>query len=160
MSLSQTLEDSKSNHRAHDVLRLEIQSLRASLDSLAAYSEAIANLRSLHEVAEQLHLLLSDILAHFVHEEQTVLKALERLGPEEARFAETMREQHQMLSNGLAQLFRKLSEIHDSNDLRASLRELQDVGAQFSNLLLHHFDAEDRKMRLLVDTDESAVVPS
>ncbi len=73
MSQSAIAGDSTTNHREHETLRLEVESLRAALDSLAAYSEAIANLRSLREVAEHLRSLLSDIPAHFVHEERTVL---------------------------------------------------------------------------------------
>jgi hemerythrin-like domain-containing protein len=160
MSLLQATDDSRINHRQHGVLRLEVQNLRVALDSLGAYSEAIANLRSLHEVAEHLHLLLSDIPAHFVHEEQTVLNAMERLGPEEARFAGTMREQHRMLNNGLAQLFRRLNEIHDSNDLRASLRELQECGEHFANLLVHHMNTEDRKLQSAAESRESTVAHS
>lgn len=160
MSLSPAPDDSKCNHREHQALRLEIESLRAALDSLAAYSEAIANLRSLRDVAEHLRLLLSDIPAHMVHEERTVLDAIERLGPEEARFAELMRDQHKMLSNTLAQFFQKLNAIHDSNDLRASLRELQECGANFSKLLLHHMDAEDRRLRSLSHTAEEAAAHS
>jgi Hemerythrin HHE cation binding domain len=127
MSRSSVPDDSRSNHREHEVLRLEIENMRAALDSLAAYSEAIANLRSLGEVAEHLRLLLSDISAHFVHEERTILAAIERLGPDEARFAELMREQHQMLGSGLANFFQRLNEIHDSNDFApvcASCRSL------------------------------------
>lgn len=159
MSLS-VPDNSKCNHREHEALRLEIESLRAALDSLAAYSEAIANLRSLRDVAEQLRLLLSDIPAHFVHEEQTVLAAIERLGPDEARFAELMREQHKMLGNSLSQFFQKLNAIHDSNDLRAGLRELQDCGANFSKLLLHHMEAEDRQLQSLSHIGEKAVATS
>jgi Hemerythrin HHE cation binding domain len=150
-------DDSKNNHREHETLRLEIESLRASLDSLAAYSEAIANLRSLREVAEHLRLLLSDIPAHMIHEELTVLEAIGCLGPEEARFAELMREQHHMLRNGLAQFFRMLNEIHDSNDIRASLRELQNCGANISKLLLHHIEMEDRYIQSLAKAEVTGV---
>ena len=160
MSLSPNLDASKNNRRQHEALRLEVQNLRAALDSLAAYSEAIANLRSLHEVAEHLRFLLSDIPAHMVHEESTVLAAIARLGPEESRFAELMREQHHMLSNGLAQLFQKLNEIHDSNDLRTSLRELQECGEHFANLLIHHMDTEDRRLQSSAEADESAIAHS
>jgi hemerythrin-like domain-containing protein len=160
MLLSSVPDDSKCNHREHEALRLEIESLRAALASLAAYSEAIASLRSLRDVAEHLHLLLSDIPTHFVHEEQTVLSVIERLGPEEARFAELMREQHKMLSNTLAQFFLKLNAIHDSNDLRASLRELQDCGANFSKLLLRHLEAEDRRLHSINHAADAAVAHS
>jgi iron-sulfur cluster repair protein YtfE (RIC family) len=160
MSQSTVPSDSKTNHREHDTLRLEVESLRAALDSLAAYSEAIANLRSLREVAEHLRSLLSDVPAHMVHEERTILPAMERLGPEEARFADVMRQQHRMLTAGLAKLFRMLNEIHDSNNLRASLRELQDCGANVSKLLLHHMETEDRRIRLLADANETAVSDS
>jgi iron-sulfur cluster repair protein YtfE (RIC family) len=160
MSQSTIPSDSKSNHREHEALRLEVESLRAALDSLAAYSEAIANLRSLREVAEHLRWLLSDVPAHMVHEERTVLTAMERLGPEEARFAEVMRQQHRMLTAGLEKFFRMLNEIHDSNDLRAGLRELQDCGANISKLLLHHMETEDRRIRLLADASETAVSDS
>lgn len=149
--------DSKTNHREHETLRLEVESLRAALDSLAAYSEAIANLRSLREVAEHLHSLLSDVPTHMVHEEHTILTAMEHLGPEEARFAELMRQQHRMLTAGLAKLFRMLNEIHDSNDLRAALRELQDCGADVSKLLLHHMETEDRRIQALAKVDDAIV---
>jgi iron-sulfur cluster repair protein YtfE (RIC family) len=160
MSQSTIPTDSKNNHREHETLRLEIESLRAALDSLAAYSEAIANLRSLREVAEHLRSLLSDVPAHMVHEEHTILSAMERLGPEEARFAELMREQHNMLTAGLAKFFQMLNQIHDSNDLRAGLRELQDCGASISKLLLHHMETEDRRIRLLASLDETTVSDS
>ena len=160
MSQSTIPSDSKTNHREHEALRLEVESLRAALDSLAAYSEAIANLRSLREVAEHLRSLLSDVPAHMVHEERTVLTAMERLGPEEARFAEVMRQQHRMLTAGLEKFFRMLNEIHDSNDLRAGLRELQDCGANISKLLLHHMETEDRRIRLLADASETTVSDS
>ena len=152
--------DSKINHREHEALRLEVESLRAALDSLAAYSEAIANLRSLREVAEHLRSLLSDVPTHMVHEERTILTAMEQLGPEEARFAELMRQQHRMLSAGLAKFFQMLNEIHDSNDLRAGLRELQDCGANISRLLLHHMETEDRRVRLLAGANETTVSDS
>ena len=160
MSLSQNPDASRNNRRQHETLRLEVQNLRAALDSLAAYSEAIANLRSLHEVAEHLRLLLSDIPAHMAHEERTVLEVMGGLGPEEARFAELMREQHHMLSNGLAQLFQKLNEIHDSNDLRTSLRELQEHGEHFANLLIHHMDTEDRRLNSSAEAREIAIARS
>ena len=160
MSQSTIPSDSKSNHREHEALRLEVESLRAALDSLAAYSEAIANLRSLREVAEHLRSLLSDVPAHMAHEERTVLTAMERLGPEEARFAEVMRQQHRMLTAGLEKFFRMLNEIHDSNDLCAGLRELQDCGANISKLLLHHMETEDRRIRLLADASETTVSDS
>jgi iron-sulfur cluster repair protein YtfE (RIC family) len=156
MSQSTISGDSRNNHREHEALRLEVESLRAALDSLAAYSEAIANLRSLHEVAEHLRSLLSDLPAHFVHEERTILTVMVRLGPEEARFAELMREQHQMLSAGLAKCFEMLNEIHDSNDLCAGLRELQDCGADISKLLLHHMDTEDRRIEAIADVNAEA----
>jgi iron-sulfur cluster repair protein YtfE (RIC family) len=152
--------DSKTNHREHETLRLEVESLRAALDSLAAYSEAIANLRSLREVAEHLRSLLSDVPNHMVHEERTILSAMERLGPDEARFAELMCQQHRMLSAGLAKFFQMLNAIHDSNDLRAGLRELQDCGANISKLLLHHMETEDRRISLLAGANETTVSDS
>lgn len=155
MSQSAIAGDSTNNHREHETLRLEVESLRAALDSLAAYSEAIANLRSLREVAEHLRSLLSDIPAHFVHEERTVLATMETLGPEEARFAELMRQQHQILSKGLAKFFEMLNQIHDSNDLRAGLRELQDCGADISKLLLHHMEIEDRRIQALANLNDA-----
>lgn len=160
MSQSTIPEASRSNHCEHEALRLEIENLRAALDSLAAYSEAIANLRSLREVAEHLHSLLSDVPAHMSHEERTILTAMERLGPDEARFAELMREQHHMLSKGLAQFFQMLNEIHDSNDIRASLRELQNCGANISKLLLHHMETEDRRIQSITYPAEDAVAHS
>lgn len=152
--------DSKINHREHETLRLEVESLRAALDSLAAYSEAIANLRSLREVAEHLRPLLSDVTTHMLHEERTILSAMERVGPEEARFAELMRQQHRMLNAGLTKFFQMLNQIHDSNDLRAGLRELQDCGANISKLLLHHMETEDRRIRLLAGANDTAVSDS
>jgi hypothetical protein len=157
MSQSTILGDSRNNHREHETLRLEVESLRAALDSLAAYSEAIANLRSLRDVAEHLRSLLSDIPAHFVHEERTILATMESLGPEEARFAELMRQQHDMLSAGLAKFRQMLSEIHDSNDLRAGLREVQDCGANISKLLLDHMETEDRRIQALANVNEATV---
>ncbi len=152
--------DSTINHREHETLRLEVESLRAALDSLAAYSEAIANLRSLREVAEHLRPLLSDVTTHMLHEERTILSAMERVGPEEARFAELMRQQHRMLNAGLTKFFQMLNQIHDSNDLRAGLRELQDCGANISKLLLHHMETEDRRIRLLAGANDTAVSDS
>jgi iron-sulfur cluster repair protein YtfE (RIC family) len=160
MSQSTIPSDSKVNHREHEALRLEIENLRAALDSLAAYSEAIANLRSLREVAEHLRSLLSDVPTHMVHEERTILSAIERLGPEEARFAELMREQHDMLTAGLTKFFQMLNGIHDSNDLRAGLRELQDCGANISKLLLHHMETEDRRIGFLAGANETTVSDS
>ncbi len=160
MSQSTIPTDSKINHREHETLRLEVESLRAALDSLAAYSEAIANLRSLREVAEHLRPLLSDVTTHMLHEERTILSAMERVGPEEARFAELMRQQHRMLNAGLTKFFQMLNQIHDSNDLRAGLRELQDCGANISKLLLHHMETEDRRIRLLAGANDTAVSDS
>jgi len=154
MSASSVADDSRANHREHEALRLEVENLRAALDSLAAYSEAIANLRSLRAVAEHLRVLLADIPAHMAHEERTVLNAIESRGGEDARFAELMREQHHMLANSLEQFFHMLNEIHDSSDLRTSLRNLQDYGADFSKLLLHHIETEDRRIQSLSDPCE------
>jgi iron-sulfur cluster repair protein YtfE (RIC family) len=160
MSSSTIPGDSKINHREHETLRLEVENLLSALDSLAAYSEAIANLRSLRQVAENLRLLLSNVPAHMVHEERTILSAMDQLGPEEARFAELMRQQHSMLTASLAKFFQMLNAIHDSNDLRAGLRELQDCGASILKLLLHHMEMEDRRIRLLTAANETTVSDS
>jgi len=156
MSASPVPRDSRSNQREHEALRLEIENLRAALDSLAAYSDAIANLRSLREVAEHLHSLLADIPAHMVHEERTVLNAMAALGPDEARFAELMHKQHQMLKASLAHFFQMLNEVHDSSDLRAGLRRLQDYGEDFTKLLLHHMETEERHIQLLFQRNIAA----
>lgn len=154
--MSPTPHDVHTNHREHDGLRLDLQYLRAALDSLAAYAEAIANLRSLREVADRLHSLQADILAHFVHEEQTVLDVIERLSPDDARFAKAMRDQHELLNKALAGLFQMLNEIHDSNDLRSGLVELQVRGDEFARLLFCHIESEDRRLQALPSNQSPA----
>ncbi len=48
-----------------------------------------------------------------------------------------------------------LNQIHDSNDLRAGLRELQDCGADISKLLLHHMEIEDRRIQALANFNDA-----
>lgn len=155
--MSSVSEDSRNNRHQHEILRLELQQMQVALESLAAYSEAIANLRSLRDVTERLNSLLADMPAHFVHEERTILNAIEAFGPEEARFAHEMREQHRVLSTSLARFFEMLSEIHDSNDIRAALADLRTYGARFSRLLLSHIDVEESKLQAMQMDAQSSV---
>lgn len=145
--MSPSVDNSRSsNHREHQDFQLELQRLQAALDSLGAYCEPVANLRSLRDVTTHLRSLVAEIPGHIMREEQTVLEPFAKLGFEQARFVRTMRQQHQDLSADLSRLFQMLNEIHDSSDLQRGLTELRQYGQQFVRLLLHHIAVEDRTL--------------
>ncbi|HLH06913.1 MAG TPA: hemerythrin domain-containing protein [Terriglobales bacterium] len=144
---STTLETLCSNNRReHENYRRELQRLQVALESLSAYCEPVANLRSLRDVTTELQFLAAGIPTHMAQEERTVLDPFAQLGSEQARFAEAMKEQHNVLRKRLAHFSQLLHEIHDSSNLCRALIELKEQGKEFASFLLQHIKTEELEL--------------
>ena len=82
----------------HQELLQRLADLDSALEALVCYSEVYANLASCADVVKTGRWLSGWLPEHFVREEEGVLKALAKLGPDMAKFAGEMKHQHREIA--------------------------------------------------------------
>ncbi len=130
----------------HGELMQRLQKLDQALDALVCYSEVYADLSVCADLMREGRWLCGWLPGHFVREEETLLAALARLGPEYAAFVREMKRQHQEIGKGAAAFSAAAGRLEASDDLQQSICDLKEEGKRLTSTMAAHMGAEERKL--------------
>jgi hypothetical protein len=129
----------------HHELMDRLSQLDSALDSLVCYAEVYADLGGSARVVESGKWLHGWLPQHFVREEETVLAAAARLGPEFAAFAREMKQQHRDFGARLQKFCKVMDDLSTTPDLEHCICELKEQGKALTASMAAHMGAEERK---------------
>ncbi len=135
-------------HEHQELLR-RLADLDSALEAMVCYSEVYANLASCEDVIKTGRWLSGWLPPHFVREEEGVLKALARLGPDMAKFAAEMKRQHREIGERVQKFCQIATGLEQAADLQDSICGLKQAGKELTTFMAAHMGAEERKLRSL-----------
>ncbi len=133
----------------HQELLRRLADLDSALEAIVCYSEVYANLASCADVIKAGRWLSGWLPPHFLREEEGVLKALAKLGPDMAKFAAEMKRQHREIAERVQKFCQVAAGLEQAADLQDSICDLKQAGKELTGFMAAHMGAEERKLRSL-----------
>lgn len=133
-------------HREHESLLNDLMQFERALDSIDCYSEALANLVAVGEVAFLTRRLLDQLPEHFIREEDTVLAPLTEVSPELSNLVENLRHEHEELRGRLEMFALGVKELESADDLYDGIWQMKEEGKGLACAIIQHVAREEREL--------------